>query len=131
MQRRLGCHVGKLYRPGRSVKRLTRSSTRHPLPQWILDFVVCNFGGAYIGMKISRWLEMREYRWRSIRNISSVTYVYHPSRNAVQRRAAQGCRDGCLPTPALLTAVDQWACQANSGTVYAIQLDAVPLAVAA
>ncbi|VDQ04428.1 unnamed protein product [Trichobilharzia regenti] len=37
----------------------------------ILDVLVCNGLGIQCGMWLCRWLEMRDYKWDSIRNIPS------------------------------------------------------------
>lgn len=39
----------------------------------ILDVLVCNGLGIYCGLKICKILEMREYKWASIREISTTT----------------------------------------------------------
>lgn len=41
--------------------------------QIILDVLVCNGLGIFVGIKVCRFLEMREYRWESIRDIHSAT----------------------------------------------------------
>ena len=33
----------------------------------ILDILLCNGVGIYIGMQVCRWLEMRDYKWESIK----------------------------------------------------------------
>lgn len=40
---------------------------------FILDVLVCNGLGIWVGLKIVKILEMREYKWASIRNISSTS----------------------------------------------------------
>jgi len=35
----------------------------------ILDVIICNGGGIWVGMKICRLLEMREYKWESIKSL--------------------------------------------------------------
>ncbi|KAJ1979177.1 hypothetical protein H4R34_002932 [Dimargaris verticillata] len=49
---------------------------------WILDVLVCNWLGIYIGIKTCEYFEMKQYSWRGIRQIS--TY-----RGKIQRTAAQ------------------------------------------
>ncbi|KAJ1968739.1 hypothetical protein H4R35_006344 [Dimargaris xerosporica] len=49
---------------------------------WILDVLVCNWLGIYIGMKTCEYFEMKQYSWRGIWQIS--TY-----RGKIQRTAAQ------------------------------------------
>ncbi|XP_043238191.1 phosphatidylserine synthase-like [Amphibalanus amphitrite] len=39
----------------------------------ILDILLCNGVGIYIGMKVCRWLEMRDYKWESIKDISTTS----------------------------------------------------------
>lgn len=39
----------------------------------ILDVLLCNNLGIFTGMMVCWWLEMREYHWESIKNISSKT----------------------------------------------------------
>jgi len=34
--------------------------------QWILDVLICNGGGIWLGMQVAKFLEMRTYRWESI-----------------------------------------------------------------
>eukprot|EP01135_Chromosphaera_perkinsii_P000474 Nk52_evm28s96 gene=Nk52_evmTU28s96 len=36
---------------------------------WVLDVLVCNWGGIYFGMKTCKYLEMKQYSWRGIQNI--------------------------------------------------------------
>ena len=33
---------------------------------WILDVLICNGGGIWLGMQVARFLEMRKYRWESV-----------------------------------------------------------------
>ncbi|KAJ3731451.1 phosphatidyl serine synthase-domain-containing protein [Lentinula guzmanii] len=35
--------------------------------QWILDVLVCNWLGTYLGMKVCQYLEVKPYEWRGIR----------------------------------------------------------------
>ena len=39
----------------------------------ILDVLICNGGGIWLGMKICEWLEMRTYSWESFKDIQSTT----------------------------------------------------------
>ncbi|XP_039254422.1 phosphatidylserine synthase 1-like [Styela clava] len=41
--------------------------------QLLLDIMLCNGVGIYIGIKTCRFLEMREYRWESIKDIHTTT----------------------------------------------------------
>lgn len=58
---------------------ITEISFAHLLPNFaecwwdalILDVLVCNGLGIWCGLKICKLLEMREYRWASIRDITS------------------------------------------------------------
>ena len=36
----------------------------------VLDVLLCNGLGIFTGMQVCKWLEMREYKWESIKNIS-------------------------------------------------------------
>ena len=36
----------------------------------VLDVLICNGLGIFTGMQVCKWLEMREYKWESIKNIS-------------------------------------------------------------
>ncbi|GFO03340.1 phosphatidylserine synthase 2, partial [Plakobranchus ocellatus] len=36
---------------------------------WIMDALVCNGGGIYVGMKTLNWLSMKPYHWRGMWNI--------------------------------------------------------------
>ena len=38
---------------------------------WILDVVVCNGGGIWLGMIVGQFLELRRYRWESVLEIDS------------------------------------------------------------
>ncbi|KAB0797247.1 hypothetical protein PPYR_08241 [Photinus pyralis] len=40
---------------------------------WILDVLVCNGFGIWCGLRICQMLEMREYKWTSIRDIHTTT----------------------------------------------------------
>ncbi|RHZ89337.1 hypothetical protein Glove_16g183 [Diversispora epigaea] len=39
---------------------------------WILDVLICNWAGLYLGMKTCEYFEMKGYSWRGIRQISSL-----------------------------------------------------------
>lgn len=60
---------------------ITEITFAHLLPNFIecwwdaliLDVLVCNGLGIWCGLKICKILEMREYKWASIRDISSTT----------------------------------------------------------
>jgi len=39
----------------------------------ILDVLICNGLGIFTGMQVCRYLEMREYKWESIKNIQTTT----------------------------------------------------------
>lgn len=60
---------------------ITEIAFAHLLPNFvecwwdalILDVLLCNGFGIWCGLKICRILEMREYKWASIRDISSTT----------------------------------------------------------
>ncbi|KAI7886111.1 PSS-domain-containing protein [Lichtheimia hyalospora FSU 10163] len=39
---------------------------------WILDVLVCNWGGIYLGMKTCRYFEMKEYSWVGFRQIKGL-----------------------------------------------------------
>ncbi|XP_055694455.1 phosphatidylserine synthase [Lutzomyia longipalpis] len=60
---------------------ITEIAFAHLLPNFvecwwdalILDVVVCNGVGIWCGLKLCKMLEMREYRWISIKHISSTT----------------------------------------------------------
>ncbi|KAI8149773.1 phosphatidyl serine synthase-domain-containing protein [Fennellomyces sp. T-0311] len=39
---------------------------------WILDFLVCNGGGIYLGMKTCQYFEMKQYSWVGFRQIKSL-----------------------------------------------------------
>ncbi|KAL0171181.1 hypothetical protein M9458_031492, partial [Cirrhinus mrigala] len=41
--------------------------------QVILDILLCNGGGIWLGMTVCRFLEMRTYHWASIKDIHSTT----------------------------------------------------------
>eukprot|EP00128_Syssomonas_multiformis_P015069 Colp12_sorted_trinity150504_noHs@35672 len=38
---------------------------------WILDALVCNWGGIYLGLKTCEWLEMKTYKWQNLWTIPS------------------------------------------------------------
>jgi len=40
---------------------------------WILDVCICNGGGIWLGIKIAEFLEVRKYKWESIKDIDSVS----------------------------------------------------------
>jgi len=40
---------------------------------WLLDVTICNGFGIYCGIEIARFLEMRTYKWESIKSISTVS----------------------------------------------------------
>lgn len=56
-------------------------SLQHQLPNfaecwwdhWLMDVLICNWLGIWMGMRVIRWLSMKPYNWRKIRDISSVT----------------------------------------------------------
>ncbi|XP_078481243.1 phosphatidylserine synthase 1-like [Ciona intestinalis] len=50
--------------------------------QVILDVIICNGMGIWVGMKVCGFLEMREYRWESIKDI-------HTTSGKLQRAAMQ------------------------------------------
>lgn len=60
---------------------ITEITFAHLLPNFIecwwdaliLDVLICNGLGIWCGLKICKMLEMREYKWASIRDISSTT----------------------------------------------------------
>ncbi|KAL5274395.1 PTDSS1 family protein [Megaselia abdita] len=60
---------------------ITEMAFAHLLPNFlecwwdafILDVLVCNGLGIWVGLKIVKILEMREYKWASIRNISTTS----------------------------------------------------------
>ncbi|XP_036326556.1 phosphatidylserine synthase 1-like isoform X3 [Rhagoletis pomonella] len=60
---------------------ITEITFAHLLPNFvecwwdalILDVIVCNGLGIWVGLKICKALEMREYKWASIKDISSTT----------------------------------------------------------
>ncbi|KAL7984167.1 hypothetical protein Chor_002737 [Crotalus horridus] len=41
--------------------------------QVILDILLCNGGGIWLGMVVCRWLEMRTYHWASFKDIHTTT----------------------------------------------------------
>ena len=53
---------------------LTEMQFQHILPNfeecwwdhWILDVLICNGGGIWLGMQVARYFEMRKYRWESV-----------------------------------------------------------------
>ena len=44
--------------------------------QWILDFLVCNGLGIWLGIKTSQYLEMKAYHWRGLWKIPTLKYVF-------------------------------------------------------
>nr|CAG4643927.1 EOG090X05CZ [Lepidurus arcticus] len=60
---------------------ITEVAFAHLLPNFvecwwdalILDILLCNGLGIWVGMRICKWLEMREYNWESIKDIHSTT----------------------------------------------------------
>ena len=42
--------------------------------QWIMDAIVCNGLGIYLGMKTLNYLSMKPYHWRGMWNIPSYRY---------------------------------------------------------
>lgn len=55
------------------------SLIHHPLisiNRWdaiVLDILLCNGLGIWVGMKLCQYLEMREYKWESIKDIHSTS----------------------------------------------------------
>lgn len=62
-------------------REITEITFAHLLPNFIecwwdaliLDVLICNGLGIWCGLKICKILEMREYKWASIRDISTTT----------------------------------------------------------
>uniref|UniRef100_A0A1I8FTQ6 Phosphatidylserine synthase n=1 Tax=Macrostomum lignano TaxID=282301 RepID=A0A1I8FTQ6_9PLAT len=60
---------------------ITELAFSHILPNFrecwwdivLLDVLLCNGLGIYLGMQLCKWLEMRSYHWESIRSINSTT----------------------------------------------------------
>jgi len=60
---------------------ITEIAFAHLLPNFIecwwdaliLDILVCNGLGIWVGMKLCQYLEMREYKWESIKDITSTS----------------------------------------------------------
>ncbi|CAI5444444.1 unnamed protein product [Caenorhabditis angaria] len=67
----------------------------------ILDVLICNGLGIYVGMKLSQFLQMRQYHWESIRNIKS-------RKGKMKRFALQF-------TPASWNTLDWWSTFYNKG----------------
>ena len=44
----------------------------------ILDILLCNGVGIYIGMRVCRWLEMRDYKWESIKWVARLQRLAPP-----------------------------------------------------
>jgi phosphatidylserine synthase 2 len=42
---------------------------------WLLDVLICNGLGIYLGMKTGEWLEMRKYRFENVWQIPTLTFV--------------------------------------------------------
>ena len=69
---------------------LSEYSLEHQLPNfaecwwdhWILDVLVCNWLGIYLGMKTCEYFEMKPYLWRGVGKIAGV-------KGKIQRTAAQ------------------------------------------
>lgn len=79
---------------------LTEIVFKHILPNfqecwwdsWILDVGLCNGLGIYVGIQVSKFLEVRNYKWESIKTINSLTgkleraalqftpHIWHPTR---------------------------------------------------
>lgn len=73
-------HVGILWAIS-VMWEITEMTFAHLLPNFIecwwdaliLDVLICNGLGIWCGLKICKMLEMREYKWASIRDISTTT----------------------------------------------------------
>ena len=60
---------------------LTEIVFKHILPNfqecwwdsWILDVGICNGFGIYVGIQVAKFLEVRNYKWESIKTINSLT----------------------------------------------------------
>ena len=39
--------------------------------QWLMDVIICNGFGIFLGMKTLNWLSMKPYHWRGMWNIPS------------------------------------------------------------
>ena len=56
-------------------------SLQHQLPNfaecwwdhWLLDVLICNWLGIWMGMRVIYWLRMKPYNWRSIQDIPTIT----------------------------------------------------------
>lgn len=44
--------------------------------QVILDILLCNGGGIWLGMTICKFLEMRTYRWASIKSVLILPFPF-------------------------------------------------------
>lgn len=44
--------------------------------QVILDILLCNGGGIWLGMTACRFLEMRTYHWASIKSVKLVFFIF-------------------------------------------------------
>lgn len=73
-------HMGILWAIS-AMWEVTEIAFAHLLPNFvecwwdalILDVIVCNGAGIWFGLQICKMLEMREYKWASIRDIHSTT----------------------------------------------------------
>uniref|UniRef100_A0A336LUN2 Phosphatidylserine synthase n=1 Tax=Culicoides sonorensis TaxID=179676 RepID=A0A336LUN2_CULSO len=71
-------HMGILWAIS-AMWEITEIAFAHLLPNFvecwwdaiILDVIICNGLGIYVGLKMCQLLEMREYKWASIKDISS------------------------------------------------------------
>ncbi len=62
---------------------LLEYSFEHQLPNfsecwwdhWIMDALLCNGFGIYLGMRTLKYLNMKEYNWRGMWTIHSFKYV--------------------------------------------------------
>jgi len=45
--------------------------------QWIMDVIICNGSGIYLGMKTLNYLSMKPYHWRGMWNIPSYRLMLH------------------------------------------------------
>ena len=60
---------------------LCEYSLQHQLPNfaecwwdhWLLDVLICNWLGIWLGMRIIDWLRMKPYNWRDIQDIPTIT----------------------------------------------------------
>ncbi|MBW0512674.1 hypothetical protein O181_052389 [Austropuccinia psidii MF-1] len=57
-------------------------SLQHHLPNfaecwwdhWLLDVLICNWGGLWLGMKTCQWLTVSPFSWRGLRPVNSMTH---------------------------------------------------------